>query len=368
MSGLIYISGDQMVWIRTPDKLKSKAKAVLTLVLTFAAIYCAINFSQECSVGILNGLSFCITVLIPSLFIFMVIASYIANSKVSVILSKLLSRPTEKLLNLPGECSLALILSLLGGYPVGARCIAALYDNGSINKSQAQKLSMMAVCAGPGFVLNYIGDALLNNKKAGTVLLVSQIISFIVVAIIFGRGIKVKVDYVDNKTVTHSTGIVDAVHSGCIATVNMCAMVIVFSAVISVCDKVLYSYPILCDAVCGLLEVTTACNRMCTRYPLYVISFLTGFGGISVHFQIFSALKSIDINKGLFFLFRILQGIIASAVTYILLILFPVTSEVFSTVKEVQGTVASSVWGCIALILTAVCFLNSISYTKLKRR
>ncbi len=357
-----------MVWIRNIDKIKAKVKVLVTLILTTAAMYCAICFSKECSQGVINGLSFCITVLVPSLFIFMVIASYIANSKVALVLGKILGTPTQKLLGLPDVCATALILSLIGGYPVGARCVAALYDSKSISKTQAQKLSMMAVCAGPGFVINYIGNALLNNKKAGVMLLISQVVSFIVVAIICGRSIKADAQYESVPKSNSTTGIVEAVLSGCKATVNMCAMVIVFSAIISVCDKVFAHTPLLCDMITGLLEVTTACNRLSARYPLYATSFLTGFGGLSVHFQIFSAIKDIGINKSLFFLYRILQGIIAGSITYIFLILFPATAEVFSTIENTNSGIASSVWGCVALILTAVCFLNSISYTKPKRR
>lgn len=357
-----------MVWIRNADKIKSRAKTAVMLILTTTAMYCAIHFSKECSQGVINGISFCVTVLVPSLFIFMVIASYIANSTIAQSLGKCLSIPTRKLLRLPDVSAVALILSLIGGYPVGARCVATLYKSEAISKTEAQKLSMMAVCAGPGFIINYIGNALLNNKKAGVVLLISQVVAFAVIAIVCGRCMKINTEYSGKSTASRHTGIVEAVHSGCISTVNMCAMVIVFSAIISVCDRVFFDKPLLKDMITGLLEVTTACNRLSARYPLYVTSFLTGFGGISVHFQIFSALKDIGINKCLFFLLRILQGIIAGGITYIFLILFPESTEVFSSVENAEGGVASSVWGCVALMLTAVCFLNSISHTKLKRR
>ena len=357
-----------MVWIRNADKITAKVKTLFTLSLIMAAMYCAIYFSKECSQGVINGLSFCVTVLVPSLFVFMVIASYIANSKIAQVLGKILATPTQKLLGLPDVSATPLILSLIGGYPVGARCVAEMYSNKTISKAQAQKLSMMAVCAGPGFVINYISNALLNNKSAGIVLLLSQIMSFAIVAIICGRGIKADTTCPVKQVTDKNTGFVEAVHSGCVATVNMCAMVIVFSAIISICDRVFAHTPLLRDVITGLLEVTTACNRLSTKYPLYVTSFLTGFGGLSVHFQIFSALKDVGINKFLFFSIRILQGIIAGSITYIFLILFPATTEVFSTVENASGGIASSIWGCGALMLTAVCFLNSISYTKLKRR
>lgn len=357
-----------MLWIKNQDKIKKIISSFWSVVLTISCIFCAIKFSSECRDGIIRGLSFCVTILIPSLFIFMVIAQYVANSKTATILGKIFSPITTSLLKLPKESSSVLILSLIGGYPIGARCISSLYQNGSINEAQAKKLSLIAVNSGPGFVLNFVGSALLKNEKAGAILLFSQVIAFFIVALIVGRFYKIKDESIATRQSKNKSNIVEAVESGCKATINMCAMVIAFSAVISVCDSVLKDFPTLCDAVACILEVTTACNRMCGKYPLHLISFAIGFSGICVHFQIYSALKSIRINKLLFFLIRILQGITASITTYILLILFPITSEVFSTVEKAQPSTTAPIWGCCALILTAVCFLNSLSNAKLKRR
>lgn len=354
-----------MIYLRNTEKIKHRVKNLLTLTLIILAIYCAIRYSEECSNGITSGLVFCVSVLVPSLFIFMILSSYISNIKAINYINKLLKKPTEKFFNLPKESAGVIIMSLLGGYPVGAKSCASLYESGSINIEQAKKLSMIAVCSGPGFILNYIGRALMHNNKAGTILLCSQYISFFVVAVIVGKLIKVKDETVEIKSHTKKFGIIDAVSSGCTATINMCAIVTAFSAVISVSDSIFSFSSPLSNAVCSTLEVTTACNRLINTQPLYVISFITGFGGLSVHCQIFSILKDIKINKPLFFFLRILQGIISAITTYILLILFPVTEEVFSTVTSTTPTVNSTVWGALALILTAVCFLNSI---KLKRR
>ena len=341
---------------------------LLKTTLTICAIIFAVQFSSQCRDGIISGLTLCMTVLIPSLFIFMIIAQYVANSRVSHLLSNLLSPVTTKVLKLPKESSSVILLSLIGGYPIGARCVATLLNNHSINEEQAKKLSLIAVNSGPGFVLNYVSCALLNNEKAGTILFVSQLLSFFIIAILIGWIYKVK----DENTKVHksqnSTSIVEAVESGCKATANMCAMVIVFSALISVSDFLLSSYPVLCDAVACFLEVTTACNRICGKYPLYIISFVIGFSGLCVHFQVYSSLKGMRINKSAFFLTRIIQGITAGVITYILLIIFPLTDEVFSTVETTHHSTYSPLWGCCALILTAVCFLNSLSKTKLRRR
>lgn len=358
-----------MMWIKNGDKICEKLKTILEIVLILVSIWCAIFYSKECKEGIINGISFCTSVLIPSLFIFMVIAPYVANSNVNDVVAKILKNPMTKLFKLPPMSTGAILLSIIGGYPVGAGCVANLYSNKAINKAEAKKLSMIAFCSGPGFVINYVGCALLNSKQAGIILFVSQLVAYFTTMIVCCAVYKseydfnCKISYHNNKA-----NIVNAVADGTKATVNMCAMVILFSALISICDCVFKDYQKLCDFVCALLEVTTACSRLKDAYSLVTLSFIIGFGGLCVHFQIFCALKDIGINKMLFFLFRIMQGITSAFATYILLILFNPVIEVFSTVNKTTATSSTTLLGSLMLIITAVCFLNSLHYTNLTRR
>lgn len=347
-------------------KLFQKRKIIFAVLCTLLSIFCVIYYSKECSRGITNGISFCIGVLLPSLFLFMIIASYIVESGVATLLDKPFSKITLSLFRLPGCCSSAIILSLIGGYPVGAKLTYSLYEKGLITQSQAKKLSYFAIGAGPGFLINYIGSALLNNKSIGNILLISQSVSVIISGIIAGRVIKsetyTKVDFV-KKGALSGEAFVKSVKNGCSACVNMCAMVVVFSAIIEIVKTLLSGNKKLSDIITALLEITTGCNVMCGKYPLTLIAFMVGFSGICVHFQVFSALKDIRISKGVFFVFRILGGILTAISTYILLMFMPQSVAVFST-TDVPSTpsISTTVWGGAALLVTALCFLGSINY------
>ncbi|MBR2715504.1 MAG: hypothetical protein IKB73_04785 [Ruminococcus sp.] len=298
----------------------------------------------------------------------MIIATYISNGFVCRILSKALGYPIQKLIQVDKTCCTSLILAAIGGYPVGAKSVISEYKSGHINKEQAKKLALIAFSSGPGFVVNYVGNALLHSKKASYILLASQIISYLITAIIVGHMIKSDDTHADTKPNTQKTTMVEAVSSACQSMIDMCAMVITFSALISVLEKVFSKHQIITDILTSVLEITYALSKLCGKYPLYIISFLISFGGICVHFQVFSILKDIDINKKLFFLLRIIQGIIASCSTYILLILFPISENVFSSTHDTLPDLSSSIWGSLALILTAVCFISSLNKTEYKRR
>lgn len=344
-------------------KLFQKRKLIIAMPLSVLGIFLAVHFSAECSKGILNGISFSVQVLIPSLFIFMIVAAYIVRSGAADAVSVLFRRFSWAVFRLPPRCLTALILAMIGGYPVGARCVMSLYEKGSVTASQAKKTSLFAVCAGPGFIVNFIGCALLNSKKSGFILLFSQLFAVVITAVIAGRTVRCERDEPKETLSASPAGdlLVASVADASSAVAGMCAMVVLFSALIEVTASLFSDYARFSALLAAFLEVTTGCNLLCGRYPLYLVAFFVGFGGLSVHFQIFSTLRTLDIQKGLFFLFRIIEGIITATVTYILVGIIPVETPVFSgTFEPVNAASSSTLLASGALILSCLCFLSSL--------
>ncbi len=319
-------------------------RKIITLLTAVLGLTICLRYSAQCADGIRKGLLFCVEALVPSLFLFMALSSYLVKSGFAELLTKPFGRLSRVLFGISPVGLSVILLSLIGGYPVGARCAAMLYEQKKIGEKEAEKLVMIAVCAGPGFLLSFIGNALLGNAAAGRLLLYSELIGTVVTGVIIGRAMRVQPS--KRRRPTFETPapnlLVTCVTEASRATFYMCAMVV------------------LCAA---LIEVIAA-RRMCGRYPLQQIAFFIGFGGISVHLQIYAGAGDLPLRKGLFFLYRILQGIITAALTYILLMIFPVEQSVFSTV-DVPLTLSRSatLFGSGALILSSLCFLGSIHHT-----
>lgn len=341
--------------------MKNK-KLFFYLPAAILGIYGAIRYSAECSRGITQGINFCLSVLIPSLFLFMLLSSLIVRSRLALFLTKPLSGLSKALFKLPSVSLAAILLALIGGYPVGARAVSALYEKGMLSHSQAQKTAYVAVAAGPGFVVNYIGQALLNHKTTGILLLVSQTVSVILTGVIIGRTVSCdEMRHPENADIPENNLLIDAVTDASKGAFSMCAMVIVFCALTEVLSAVFSSFPEAVGLAAGLLEVTTGVNRAAGVYPLWLIAFYVGFGGLSVHFQIFASLGEIPVKKHLFFLYRIIQGIIASLLTYISVSIFPGTTAVFSTIEtKASAEISGTLWGSAALVLLSLFFLGSI--------
>ncbi|MFA9382095.1 MAG: hypothetical protein ACERKO_13650, partial [Acetanaerobacterium sp.] len=128
-----------------------KTLAAALLVIGVAVLYFC--NAQAVSAGVRDGLLVCANTLIPSLFPFMILCAFIVNSRLSDYLSAPFAFFTARVLRLPAFTGSVFLLSLVGGYPVGARMIAQLYREGRISGHTASRMLLFCVNAGPAFLI-----------------------------------------------------------------------------------------------------------------------------------------------------------------------------------------------------------------------
>ncbi len=348
-----------------------KAGTVFKALAALAVCISILIFSENCSKGALNGLSLCLNVLVPSLFPFMAASSFIVKSGLAQKIGKPLGKITKALFGLSGSFAPVILLSVLGGYPVGAKGISELVKSGAISQKEAQKAALFAVCAGPGFIINFVGQSLYNSKTAGLIILCSQILSVILLGIIVNLFDKSKgedccCDKATDKPCSVGTAVVESALDSSKGILGICAFVVLFSAFIEIISQIISDNSAE-KMLCCLLEVCSAVNRLSENCTLEMTAFAIGFGGLCVHFQIFSALGNVSVNKLLFFCIRIIQGVITALLTHFGAMLFLGMSEVFSTSKiETSQFYGGTVISAAVLIGVAICFLYSIKAIKQK--
>lgn len=335
-------------------------------VVILSALATLFIFSKECKEGCVNGILLCLGVLIPSLFPFFILSSLIAESNATAFLSQPFGRAFSFITGMSRNAIVPVIMSLVGGYPVGAKTVAQMYRSGKLSKDDTKKLSVVCCCSGPGFLITFIGISLLESKEAGLILLSSQITSIIalllICPLIFGRNRKTEpTDNILNKSVSFSELLVNSVNTSVKSTAGMCGFVILFSTLCEVLKSFPFMHGNTAAIVMSLFEITTGLTAKDTSLSLEIISALAGFGGICVHLQIFRELKGIEFSKTKFYLFRFIQSAVSLAITKLLLLIFPVSVSVFSTLNDKPQVIFySNVTGCLILVLTSVLFILSI--------
>lgn len=332
------------------------------VLLSIAGLF---MFSEECKEGALKGIQMCLGILVPSLFPFFILSSFLAESQILHILSPVFNPIGSFLFKIRGICLVPVILALCGGYPVGAKSVAALYKKGEISQGEAERLSYVCCSAGPGFLVTFIGVSLLMSKDAGIILLSSQIISMAVI-MFASRFFSFKNDHSKHESklkekLSFSEALVNSVSSAVRSTAGMCGFVILFSVVCNVLTVGFSADNTFGIIIVSLLEITTGVSAVSGELTLEVISALTGFGGFCVHMQIFRELKGVQYSKAKFYIYRILQGMLCYISTKLLLLVFPVTDMVFSTVEKAPRlTFYSTIAGTVALLITSSIFILSL--------
>jgi len=342
---------------------KSKAALVWTVILlSFAGLFI---FPEECKGGVLEGIYLCLSVLIPSLFPFFILASFMAESNAVERISPLLHPAAKLLLNMKGVCVTPVIMALIGGYPVGAKAVATLYENKSISPKDAERLSVICCSAGPGFMITFVGTSLLRSKESGIILLISQIISIVTLCII-SRFTYRKSGEAENYTasvrkLSVSEALVNSVNSAVKSAAGMCGFVLTFSVICRIITSALSESFCFSTYIVSLLEITNGVTLLSEDVSLEVISALTGFGGICVHLQIFRELKNVKFSKVRFYLYRFIQSAVCLISAKLLLLAFPVTDTVLSSVEATPKLkFYSTVFGSVMLLLTSILFIISL--------
>ena len=366
-------------------KLKIKSLLLCLFVILFLAIL--LIFPSSASEGVKNGLNYSANLLLPSLFPFMVLSSFVIRSGFSEIIGKMFSPVIKFLFGLPKICSAAIILSFVSGFPVGAKCVQLLYNDKKITETQAQRMMLFCVCSGPAFLITAVGVIMLKNITVGIILYFSQVLSCIILGII-SKYIyipeKCVQKNINNESLSEKSEITDkniisefilSCSDGASSVISMTALVMIFSLFINVAEQngaISFISDILTflgmnrnisDVILPImLEVTGACKKICNAgLPLWVVSFAVGFGGMCVHLQIFDILRNIKISKIRFILFRFVNAVISSVITYIICIFYNPVTYTFSTSENSSFALTyGSVAGTFALIFMSIIFLLSL--------
>lgn len=322
------------------------------LLLVF--LFC---YPQEMTDGIRTGLTLCGTAVIPSLFPFFVLCTFSVRSGLCESFGKVSSRAVRWLFRMPGVAAGAVLLGLCGGYPVGARMAAQLFENSQLTRNQAKRLCLFCVAAGPAFVVGTIGSELLGSRSCGWILFAALTLSNLTVGIalrFFGSCEPVAQKRLHRQSVSHS--ICEAVSDGGAGMVPLCAWILLFSGICTVLERLPHTVYV---PLCALLEVTNGC-RIAAEHGVSVpvIAAILGFGGLSVHCQVLPYVTQCGLKISHFLTSRALCGALAAVYCSVILRFFPQAAQtMLLSSGQIVEPVRASVPVSAAMLCTAAVFI-----------
>jgi len=299
--------------------MKSK---IFNIVLATAMLLTALLLLGGATVvaeGIRGALLVCFNTLIPALFPFMVLCGFISRSECGKVLAKPFGFLWRYVFKVPQEAGTVIMLSMIGGYPVGAKGIANLLERRVIDKETAERMLCFCVNCGPSFLITAVGTGLLFNKTAGIILLATQTFTSLLIGAIISIGKTAKES--SSKTIppeTSGVAFVSAVSAAVSSMLLVCAFAVLFAGLLAVAGETLILRQGIAETVlAGFLEVTSGCvtaAKLGGETAFALISLCVSFGGLSVIFQVASCFSSEKISLTPFIISRLLHMPIACAI------------------------------------------------------
>lgn len=354
---------------------KSTLTACALLAVCAGAGAALLSWPQAAASGISRGLSICSSIIIPSLFPFLVLAGFLVKAGLSETIGRRLERPTRFFFGLPGCCAAGILIGLIGGYPAGGIAVGELVEKGAITRAQGRRMLCFCVNGGPAFLISAVGAGMLGSVGYGALLYAAHIAASLLLGVLLRIG-----DTADGEPPASpkravprpspASAFVEAVNAACRSMLTMCGFIVLFAALLSLADGSGLSaglsralsaplealgldgsiaaclLPCLLEVSCGSVEAAHAG----VTAPL-LLGMTLGWGGLSVHCQVAAALHEHRlVGKG-FFISRLLHALLGGIFSVLLFRFVPVSAAVFRPSAEAVVAPYSSSAGASAALL-----------------
>ncbi|MGN0313636.1 MAG: nucleoside recognition domain-containing protein [Fusicatenibacter sp.] len=268
-----------------------KRKGILLLIF-FLLLY-LLFFPAEALKSSCLGLDLWFHTILPSLLPFLILSQILVNTG----MIRGFMRPLEPffchLLGLSGEGAYVWLLGMFCGFPMGARLTAELYQNGQIDRQEAEYLLTFSNHASPGFLSSYVILKGFGSKNmAVTVFLILYLANFLT-SICFRfvyRRFRLSRRQLSKKEMPKQTSIGNlldtSIMNGFEIITRLGGYIILFSIISGILMQLPDPFRLAAPYLCGMTEITTGISLISATGLSYsrkatAILMCTAFGGLS---------------------------------------------------------------------------------------
>ncbi len=323
-------------------------KHITTIITIFVIIFNIVvfKFPKEIIEASNIGLQLWYKSLVPSLLPFIFINNFSRESGVFNFLGNLICSPISKVLKISNISSISYISALFSGYPIGSKLASDNFESGAISKREASVVALFSNIASPLFVLGTVGATFFKNSFLGLYLLTIQIIT----TLILGFFIRNKHPnfYTTNKSSFNYKPLTEVLSysvSNSITTILIIGCYVILLTILTKIVAILGLMDFLIKLllvilsplgfteshaigiIMGFFEMTSgvfyvAQNTGISVQSISIVNLILAFGGLSINSQCISFFGKIGLKSSTFFLYKIVQSLIAFLLTYITFDLF----------------------------------------------
>lgn len=324
-----------------------KWQGLLSLLLVFFIVMLVVSpdiYMESC----LKGIALWGNSVLPALFPFFFFSSILIKLGMLEKIGKFLSKFMQKFFHCPGSSGVIYLLSIISGYPVGAKITSELYANGALSKNQVVRINAFASTSGPLFIVGSVGLGMFVNQTCGIIMLISHILGALLNGLLY-RNYKYKEEKAKSLDTyclnDHTQEILSkTMYDSVMSILIVGGYIVIFNIVIDMLFNVgflqflgsvfgvilnfLGLSPSLGTGVAGgILEVTRGCLDLASSgADLKIITvlgcMLISWGGFSIHFQALTFLSKCKISVPFYFLQKFTHSLISGVLCLACVFLF----------------------------------------------
>lgn len=352
--------------------------AILIIIYPFDSL----NAAKE-------GVSLWLFVVVPSLLPFFILNDMMVALDVPKNISYVFSPISKVLFNTSGYGAYAFIMSIFSGYPSGAKITSSLIKSGHITLDEGQRILTFSSTSGPLFIIGAVGTGMLKSVSAGYILFISHIFGAILNGIIYNivshKAMPKKSSEAfifsgvgEGPIIDPSQLLGSSISSSLVTCGYIGGYIILFSVIIKLFNKIsLFSVPFLTGMaeklssflIQGSIEISSgssivASSTLPMEFKLVLLSFIIGFGGISILGQVATVVSGTGINIKKYALCKLTQGGLSSLACCFVLKINAFSSSVFNPGVALPHALAErpSIILLLEFLLSLILILNLIGY------
>ena len=308
-----------------------KTKKLLSIIAVSALLVVMILDTKSTIIGARGGIDLCINCIIPSLLPFSFLSKLLCTILVG---SKFpFTNFSNHITGIPKGAEAIFVVSLIGGYPIGAICINDAYNKGTLSHEDSHRLLGFCNNAGPAFIFGVMHCVFPDMKSLFCLYLV-HLVSAIIVSLLLPnkthntckiKNVSIPVTKLLEETVKNLA--------------QVCGWIVLFKILLSVIHR-WFAWtlsPIMFSIITGFLELSNGCVGLQTieNYGLkFILSAgYLGFGGICVALQTYSATNSCGL--GMYFPGKVLHTLISICLATMLQYLLFTHEQIYTNIPPI---------------------------------
>lgn len=268
-----------------------------------------------------QALELCAQSVIPALFPFLVVTSALLSLGLGELAAPWLAGLMEPLFRVPGAGSAALVLGLVGGYPIGAATAGRLYQEGAVSRQEGERLLTFCNNSNPVFLISVLGVGVFGSVRTGIWLWLIHVLSALLTGLAFrghGKtaGRRPLTRPAAFRAVSLPMALVEAVESSLRGMLSVCAFVTFFYVL---------ARPLAAlggrtgAALVGLVELFSLTPLLTAdTWGFILAAGMAGWGGLSVLCQTAAVLEGSGLSARYCLRGKAVQGLLSAVLAAVL--------------------------------------------------